>query len=97
MFVYSVDREVVFIRRNDRLLDGFLCVSGFGATSGLDMFLLQSLPPLRAATHSRLYLCRHGETYSNSRASCKGGVDAQLNPTGRGQAASLAKELAFVQ
>ena len=62
------------------------------------MFLLQSLPPLRAATHSRLYLCRHGETYSNSEGLLQGsGVDAQLNPTGRGQAASLAKELAFVQ
>ena len=58
--------------------------------------LLHSLPPLRG-THSRLYLCRHGETESNAQSLLQGsGVDARLNPTGKAQAAKLAGALSSV-
>lgn len=60
--------------------------------------LLSALPPLRIATHSRLFLCRHGETESNAKSLLQGsGVDAPLNAKGHMQAAELARELSSVQ
>jgi len=58
--------------------------------------LLSTLPPLRP-THSRLYLCRHGETESNAQKLLQGsGVNAPLNSKGRQQAADLAHQLGAV-
>lgn len=57
---------------------------------------LKELPPL-AAGHSRLFLCRHGETDSNAQGMLQGsGVDAPLNTLGRSQAATLAGSLASI-
>ena len=58
---------------------------------------IKELPPL-AAGHSRLYLCRHGETDSNANGLLQGsGVDAILNDVGRSQASLLAETLASIK
>lgn len=55
---------------------------------------LCDLPPI-AAGHSRIFLCRHGETDANSQNILQGsGVDAALNAIGKQQAAALAESLA---
>ena len=59
-------------------------------TSFASLKTLPSLPP----DHSRLFLCRHGETNNNKLRLLQGsGVDVPLNPAGRAQAAQLAQSL----
>eukprot|EP00316_Scyphosphaera_apsteinii_P013000 CAMPEP_0119312316 /NCGR_PEP_ID=MMETSP1333-20130426/25890_1 /TAXON_ID=418940 /ORGANISM="Scyphosphaera apsteinii, Strain RCC1455" /LENGTH=227 /DNA_ID=CAMNT_0007316917 /DNA_START=93 /DNA_END=776 /DNA_ORIENTATION=- len=59
-------------------------------------YSLTQLPPL-ALGHSRLYLCRHGETDSNAQDLLQGsGVDAMLNVLGRSQASALGESLASI-
>ena len=58
---------------------------------------LCTLPPLEPG-HSRLFLCRHGETEDNQRRLLQGGgIDTALNPTGRAQAAALGESMSLVK
>ena len=58
---------------------------------------LFTLPPLQPG-HSRLFLCRHGQTEGNQLKLMQGGgIDTPLNPTGRAQAAALAQSMSSVQ
>lgn len=56
-----------------------------------------SVPDLQAG-HSRLYLCRHGETESNALKLLQGsGVDSPLNSKGHEQASALAQSLRSIR
>ena len=58
---------------------------------------LQTLPPLEPG-HSRLFLCRHGETVNNQLRLLQGsGTDTPLSAAGQRQAAALAQSLSALQ